>query len=456
MNKPVPTLNRYVKTGWAIGELAPAMFVGITMIYFLFYLTEALRLSPVVAGVCLLVPRIWDVVTDPVMGAISDNTKTRFGRRRPYLFAGALLLGASFYSMFAVPHFESELHKAIYVTVMYAISSTAFTIYQVPYGAMIPEMSNDYKERVTLSGYKNVAARIGILLSVTVGPYIFNSGDNLAEGFETLGLVFGLAMTITGLVGFFTTKHAPRVERSGARLSILDQLKAVLKNRPFKTLFGVFLMQNIALGASATALVYYITVVMRADTTLVGQLFAVNAVTATVFTIIWVGIARRIGKARSYRAGLMFTATMTLPALFLPPSLYVLLFVILFLDGIGNAAHQLLPASMLPDTVEVDEMNTGLRREGAYFGAWTFCQKLGMAIGAFLVSVGLDLSGYVGGDASSGQSEQTVMGVRLVYALLPMFFWFAAIVALRKYDLGEKTFDAIKAKIRADATPRND
>jgi len=448
-------LSPYIKVGWAIGELAPATYVGITMIYLLFYLTEALGISPVVAGTCLLIPRLWDVATDPIMGAISDNTKSRAGRRRPYLCAGAILLGFSFYLMFAVPEFESVSGKVIYVTAMYILASTAFTIYQVPYGAMVPEMTSDYKERVTLSGYKNVAARVGILLSVTLGPYIFNSGDNLAEGFESLGLFFGSLMLITGLVGFFTTKNAPHVEATSSQLDILSQLKAVLKNRPFKILFSVFLYQNIAMGASATALVYYITSVMRADTTLAGQLFAVNAVTATLFTVPWVYIARRFGKTNTYFAGLMFTAAMTLPALFLPPSLYYLLFAVLFFDGIGNAAHQLLPASMLPDTVEVDEMNTGLRREGAYFGAWTFCQKLGMALGAFLVSVGLDLSGYVAGNAASaGQSDETVLGIRLVYALLPMVFWFAAMAMLRKYDLNEDKFNAVKAKLQEKTRPK--
>ena len=112
------------------------------------------------------------------------------------LFIAGVLLGVSFYFMFAVPSFESELETVIYFTTMYVLASTAFTVYQIPYGAMVPEMTDDYKERVTLSGYKNVAARVGILLSVTLGPYIFNSGKNLAEGFEVLGWIFGLVMVI--------------------------------------------------------------------------------------------------------------------------------------------------------------------------------------------------------------------------------------------------------------------
>jgi len=141
---------------------------------------------------------------------------------------------------------------------------------------------------------------------------------------------------------------------------------------------------------------------------------------------------------------------MALPALFLPPNLYYLLFAILFFAGIGDAANQLFSLSMVTDTVEVGELDTGMRREGAIFGAWAFCLKLGMALGAFLVSIGLDLAGYTAGsNAAVDQSERVILTIRVLYSLLPFVLWLLAILMLRAYDLDEKRFNAVKSAIKS-------
>lgn len=438
----------FIKTGWAIGELSVATYVGITMMYLLFFLTEALHIPPVWAGVALLIPRLWDVVTDPIMGAISDRTNSRFGRRRIYLLIGGILFGTSFSLLFIVPEFDSTLATAVYVTAMYIVVSSAYTIFDVPYSSMAAEMTSSYRERTLLVGYKMIAARLGIVISVLAGPYLFRSGETLREGFELLGLVVGAYMIVTALIAFFTTARAPRIERSLHRFSLRDELRAVAGNKPFAILFGVFLFQNLAIGASATALIYYLITVMRADAVLAGQLFAVQAIVATVFTPLWVYIGRRYGKTGTYRVSLLFAALFALPALFLPAAFYWLLFGILFLTGFADASNQLMPNSMVPDTVEVDELQTGQRREGAIFGAWAFCRKLGMAAGAFFVSIGLDLFRYVPGEAGvEAQPESAMLGIRLLYALVPFLLWLAALRLLGKYELDEKNFNAIKSAI---------
>jgi sugar (glycoside-pentoside-hexuronide) transporter len=434
----------FIKTGWAIGELSVATYVGITMMYMLFFLTEALEVPPVWAGLALLIPRLWDVITDPIMGAISDRTRSRFGRRRPYLLAGGLLLGTSFSLLFMVPDFDSVLATTVYVTAMYLVVSSAYTIYDVPYSSMAAEMTNNYRERTLLVGYKMIAARVGIVVSVLAGPYLFRSGDTLREGFELLGMVLGGFMVVTALTAFFTTRNAPQIARPIERFSLRDELMAVIRNRPFAILFGVFMFQNLAIGASATALIYYLITVMRTDVILAGQLFSVLAISATIFTPMWVYIGRRFGKTETYKVSLLIAALITLPALFLPAAFYFFLFGILFLSGIADASNQLMPNSMVPDTVEVDELQTGQRREGAIFGAWAFCRKLGMAAGAFFVSIGLDLFRYIPGEANVGaQPDSAVLGIRVLYALVPFLLWLAAAGLLRKYDLSEARYGEV-------------
>jgi GPH family glycoside/pentoside/hexuronide:cation symporter len=444
-------LRLRIKIGWAIGELGVATFVGITMIYMLFYLTQALSMPPMLAGVALLVPRLWDVLVDPVIGAISDRTRSRMGRRRPYLLAGGLSYGTLFALVFVVSPDADVNTKFLYVTALYLLSSTAYSLVDVPYSAMAAEMTTEYRERTALLGYKMVAARIGIVLSVTVGPFLFTSRADLSDGFLLLGVVAGAFMVVTSLVTFVTTRDAPRTERVAPAFNARAELSAVLNNRPFRILWLAFLAQNLAIGASSTTLVYLITVVVKADAKVIGPLIAVAAVVALLVTPVWVRLARRLGKRGGYFAGMAIVATMCVPALFIPPDLYLLFFGVFLISGIGDAATQLFPNSMVPDTVEVDELRTGLRREGAIFGAWSFCRKLGMAAGAFFVSIGLAAVGFVSG-AGAEQTPEALAGIRVIYAVLPLALWIGAMLLLRRYDLTEARFDAIKAQIvsRAD------
>ena len=439
-------LSKYIKTGWAIGELSVAVYIGITMGFFLFFLTEAHGISPVLAGVCLLVPRLWDAVSDPIMGAISDRTQSKMGRRRPYLLVGSILFGVSFYFTLAMPDLPTEMGKAIYFTVMYTILSTAYTMVDVPYSAMVSEMSQNYKERTNIVGYKMMGARLGILLSVTLSPFIFTSQDTLAEGFRLLGLIAGIFIVVTGLIAFFTTKDAPRIETRPGRFSLVEEYRAIAGNKPFRVLFSVFLCQNLAIGAAATSLVYYITIAMQASATMFGPLMMVGALTATLATPPWVVVVRKLGKKRAYTLALIYSAFMALPAFFLPPSLYLLLFGLYFLTALGDAGNQLLPNSMVADTIEVDELHTGTRREGTIFGAWAFSRKAGMAGGAFFTSVVLAQSGFVSG-VGLEQTDSALLGIRLAYSALPFLLWICAVILLKRYDLTEERFNEIKVEL---------
>jgi len=442
-------LPRSLKLGWATGEIGVALFIGITMIFLLFFLTEGLRISPVLAGFVLLVPRLWDLLMDPFIGAVSDRTRTRMGRRRPFLLFAALLLGPLFALMFIVPGWFSETAKVVYVTVLYLLASTAYSLYDVPYSAMAAEFTGDYRERTNLVSYKEIAARLGILIALIVSPFVFTSQPSLEEGFRLLGVLAGAFITLTCLVAFVTTRDAPQQEVTVQPFNLREEVSAIVENRPFRILWLVFLAQNVAIGASSTTLIYLVTVVMHADAKVLGPLAAIGSVIGVFVTPLWALLARRLGKRGGYFLALTIVAVMSLPAFFIPASLYVLLFAVLLIAGIGDAGTQLLSGSMVPDTVEVDEQRSGMRREGAIFGAWIFCRKLGMAAGAFLVSIGLAMVGFVEGMDGHQQPEQALLGIRIVYCLVPLTLYVAAMLLLSRYDLSERRFNALKVEIAA-------
>ncbi len=438
-----------IKVGWAVGELAVASYIGLTIAFLLFYSTQALGISPWLAGLVLLAPRLWDAFTDPLMGAISDRTRSKMGRRRPYLLVGSILLGLSIAGLFAAPVEASEMHKAMYVLLFYFLASTAITIYDVPYSSMMAEMTDDYDERTLLTGYKMVAARLGILAILFAAPAVFGSGGNLAEGFRWVGFGFGGFIILTGLASFFLTKNAPRLEKPVASFRVKDEINAIRHNKPFRALWIVFFFQNLAIGASATTLLYMLTVVVQITPNLIGSFMAIGAVTATIVTPIWVIIGRKMSKRRSYYVALVLSAVAPIPMLFVQPGAYVVLIFILIFIGTSEAANQIFPNAMVPDTVEIDELRTGERREGAIFGAWAFCRKIGMTGGAFLVSLLLSASGFIQGAGADAQPDTALLGVRLGYALLPICLWIIALLLLRRYKLTEEMFNETKAQIVA-------
>jgi GPH family glycoside/pentoside/hexuronide:cation symporter len=443
------TLSPSIKVGWAIGELAIAAYIGLSMAFMLFYCTNVLAIPPALAGVALLIPRLLDAFSDPLMGALSDRTRSERGRRRIYLLVGAPLLAISFASVFFVSADTPLAWRVSLLMLLFLASNLAVTIYEVPYSAMAAEMATGYRERISLTGYKMVAARVGIILALFVGPLIFRSGDTLASGFRLLGAVAGLFILVTGLWGYFATKHAPRTDSVTHRFSLKAEFEALAANRPFRILWLTFLFQNLAIGASSTTLIFFIIYVMGMDPQMAGPFLAAGGVAALVATPVWVAIARKLGKRRAYFAALGGAALLAGMISFISPGMAVLLFCLLVIAGAIDAGTQLVPNSMVPDTVEVDELRTGERREGALFGAWGFCRKLGMTLGAFLVSLALAFVGFQQGAPAALQPSEALTGIRIIYAGLPCGLWLSAMLVLTRYDLTESRFNAIKDELLA-------
>ncbi|NOX52353.1 MAG: MFS transporter [Gammaproteobacteria bacterium] len=449
-------LSQRAKLSWAIGEIGIAIYVGATMSFAMFYFTEAHSIAPAIAGLALLVPRIWDGVTDPIMGLISDRTRSRFGRRRPYLLVGSFLYGAAFWLFLSVPGHADPDVAIWYLVAAYMIASTAMTVYDVPFSSMAAEMTQDYRERVNLAAYKMVAARLGILIAGGLGPVLYTSTDDLLSGFALMGAVFGSIMAVSGLIAFFGTADAPRTEHSTQALNFRAEAKALLHNLPFRTLFAAFTCQNIAIGASATMLVYFLTFAMQVEATYIGPLLLTGALVGTVVTPLWAKFSRRLEKRTAYMLGLTISAIMSVPALFLPPEYFWLLMAVYALAAIGDAANQLFPASMTPDTVEADQVKSGQRREGVIFGAMAFSRKLGMAGGAFLASLILSLSGFLPGEVPfSEQPDSAIIGVRIGYGLVPFVLWVSALLFIRNYNLSESAFLKLRQRLTTGGTERS-
>ncbi len=433
-----------IKLSFGIGDIASNFFIVTTGMYLLYFLTNVVGVNPGLAGVMLLIPKLWDVILDPIMGAISDVTSSRFGRRRPYLLYGAIPFGLTFFVVFIAPGWRTEFANALHVAILFFLGCTAFAVINVPYSSMVPEMSDNYNERMSIVSFRMVFASVGALLAGGLAMPLVAAGGGGAAGFRLMGAVFGLVMVITLFICFFGTRRARSLPPKKEMPPIKEQIRIAARNFPFVMLMSSYFLQALAIGVMMAGFIYYVKYSMHLPATAMNIAFPIFLVTGILFIPVWLAVGKRLGKIRSYRIGLVFFAVMMGSLFFTSPSLLWLFYVQLFLAGIGFSSFQLFPFSMLPDTVEYDQMQSGLRREGVFSGMWSAGQKIAYSVGPPIVGFALSLSGFV---REGAQPEGLNIGVRAIFCLFPAAMILLSFLPFRRYNLTEQEFERIKAQI---------
>ena len=435
-----------IKLSFGIGDVGSNIFIVTTGMYLLFFLTNVVGVNPALAGTMLLFPKLWDVVSDPIMGAISDVTHSRFGRRRVYLLYGAVPFGLSFFILFLAPGFQMEFANALQTSLLFALACTAFTVINVPYASMVPEMSDDYNERLSIVSFRMTFASIGALLAGGLALTLVSAGGGGADGFRFMGGIFGLAIIVSCLWCFFGTRKARSLPPHKEAPPIKEQIKIAARNYPFMVLMTSYFMQALAIGVMMAGFVYYVKYAMTLPETAMNIAFPIFMVTGVIFIPVWLAIGKRLGKIKSYYIGLaIFTLSMG-SLFFTSSSQLVMFYAQVFVAGIGFSSFQLFPFSMLPDTVEYDQMQSGMRREGIFSGMWSAGQKIAYSVGPPIVGFALALSGFV---MEGVQPESVATGVRIIFCLFPAAMILLSFLPFSKYKMTEEEFEKIKAKIAA-------
>ncbi len=433
-----------IKLSYGIGDISNNIFIVTTGMYLLFFLTNVVGVNPALAGTMLLFPKLLDVVLDPIMGMISDVTRSRFGRRRVYLLYGAVPFGVSFFAIFIVPGFQAEFAKALQVSLLFALGCTIFAMVNVPYASMVPEMSDNYNERISITSFRMSFASIGALLAGGLTMLLVKAGGGGAHGFRLMGGVFGVMIVISCLVCFFGTRKATSLPPHKETPPLKQQIRIVFKNYPFLMLMSSYFMQALAIGVMMAGFIYYVKYAMALPETIMNTAFPIFMITGLLFIPVWLAVGKRLGKIKSYYIGLgIFTVAMG-SLFFTDAALLWLFYAQIFLAGVGFSSFQLFPFSMLPDTVEYDQMQSGLRREGVFSGMWSAGQKIAYSVGPPIVGFALALSGFV----EKGVQPATLnTGVRAIFCLFPAVMILLSFIPFRKYKLTEEEFEKVKAKI---------
>ncbi|HSP78138.1 MAG TPA: glycoside-pentoside-hexuronide (GPH):cation symporter [Myxococcaceae bacterium] len=443
MNSPVPTggsrshLGRRVLLGFGLGSLGTGIYSSVPSVLLLYFMTDMLGIEPGLAGLGMFLPKMWDVITDPLMGVVSDRTRSRWGRRRPYLLVGALAMGVTFVFLFSVPELDTASQRFLYVTVIYTLSATAYTLYAVPYIAMPAEMSEDPHERTVSMSYRMGFALAGILIGSAVAPLAAGWFGGGREGYARMSLAVGGFCVVTMLAAFFGTSRVPMRQHVDLGLGLREQVLLVMRNRPFLVLLGNYLLLLTGTGVLTAVVPYFVVHVLGEPAEKVGMVFLSLMLTAIVSMPLWSWLSRSLGKKGALAGAVVVLSAGCLTLLGTGPGYpAVALYLQLALMGVGFAGAQLLPFSMLTDTIQLDTQHSGMNREGLFTGMWTAGEKTGLALGPLLTGALLSWSGFVeSSGAALVQTESARLGIKLTFAVLPPLLLLSSLLVLRAYRL---------------------
>lgn len=438
------------QTGVQILRDTPAVLLPV-------FMSTMLGISPWLAGLAVLLPKLWLILCDPLVGNWSDRRSARWGRR-PFLMAGAPLTVLGFVLLFRLAPLGSELASALAVAALYTLMSSAYSLYLVPYLALASELSPDAHQRTTLLAWRIVFTMIGIVAGVGFAQPLIGWAGGGAQGWASMGLAFGLISLLTMLGPLLV---APRAGAGGAALaapaSFLTQMRQAWDNRHFRVLLAAFFVQSIGQATSYASVALVFIFVLGKVELLIPFMLAMS--TGSILSQpLWVRLSQRLGKRRVFMVAAGAWALLTLSwlpaqaggpvALQLPllgglSAEQALALLRAPLIGMLNSGFVLMVQSMLTDTIAYDRLHHGRSSEGALSGVFSAAEKLAYAIGPALAGVVLSLREF---QASQGgavaQGANALGGILLNYALLPALFVLASLLLMRRYTLDESVLQA--------------
>lgn len=419
------------KLGFGVGDLGGNLFFTLIGFYLLFYLTDKVGLPASLAGTAIMIGKIWDAVTDPVTGHLSDRTRSSWGRRRPYMFVGAILSLVGMAAIFSTPSASTPGGLFAIVTLLFCFLNLAYTLVNIPYAALLPELTKDFDQRTTLTGFRMGFAVVGTVLGAAAVMPLVEAFSVERTGWLMMGSIMGFIIMATALITVFTIRepeHKEKYAGVGFIRTYIDTLglKVFLLALIPWTLFiaGTSVVQG--------SLIYFFKYIYQDEGLFNLALMALLGVSLLCIPV-WVLISKKIGKKKSYMIGMAIMSAGVMLFAFIGGEGRVAFAVFLMAAaGTGLSTHYVMPHSILPDVVEYDAIKSGIRREGAFSSLWTFSSKIGQAIALALTGFILDIFKY---EPDTVLEPFTLTGIRLLCGPVPVVFYIAGIAVLAAYPI---------------------
>ena len=448
------------RIGWAMGDLGINFYwQGITIFGYFFY-TDVMGITPFWAGIAYAVASFWDAVTDPVMGAIADRTRSRWGRFRPWILFGSVPCAVAFALMYWTPPLAGAWLVA-YAMATHILLRTLLTVVGIPVGALSARLTQDSTERGVLAALRVVFAASGALVVAFTVPKFVALFDQPQRAYFWAAISLGIGATVILVLTFFATHEAvdgpaddepAKVQGgilAGVVRDVIDFWATLRHNGPLRLLFIALVVGGIS-GMFGKMLLYWITYDLKQPAAM-AWILPLPALVLLPCAPLWNWFARRTSKRDAFWLGQGINLAALLAFYFLNPHATGLLAAVLVVGAIGGSAAPIMFWGMLPDTVEYNQLKRGVRSEATIFGFAAFAQKVAVAINALLLGQLLTRVGFA---ANQPQGAQTLDAMLAIMCLVPLAGGIAAMLVMWKYPIDAGFHAQLKAAIAARPEPR--
>lgn len=441
------------KVRFGVGDFGMSVIIASLQFFMLFYYTDVVGIDPAIAGTAMLVAKLtWDLANDGLFGYLIDRTKSRWGKSRPYLMFCAVPLALSFWLMFSLPAGMSGTLAFFAIILTAMLQDTFGTLVNTAYSLMTATLTTDYNERTSLATVRMCFNVVGYIFGAgitTVLAVVFRDlfGTDLRGGWSWVGLFYGILAAITILIPGLSKDLKPVVESEPSKMAPVSAWVSTFKNKPFRQFVLISGIMSIAFTLVTTMLAYFIKYQIDMEPATSIIMLAMLGILA-LFLVPCSMVCRKIGKAKTYALGITVACIALIVGFFLPHAATFVIYPIAVVAGIGFSSQWVCPHSMMPDVIEYDQLETGERREGVYYGVWNMVGKVTGALGSAICGWGLKIFGYVEGVDQTALSR---MGIRLMFALIPAVLLLICVPLLIKYPIDEKEHARLMAEIAKKA-----
>ena len=425
------------KAGWGLADMGIVVFVVVKQLLILTYLTAFLGVPVGIAGFVTTAVLIFDMITDPLIGYLSDRTQSRYGRRAPWMFIGVLVMSAGMVGLFSVPAGMAMSANLTWVVAFFGLATVGFTMVAIPYGAQSGEITQDPKERSAMTGWRMAFASIGILIGGAVIPGLAGS-----MGYAMAALAVTPLMVGAVWLSLWSTRKAPR-NKMAAQVNLAGMFGLVFANKAFMVLVVLYGVMTLAIAMITAGLPFaaLYLIVDSGDTMLSGAaaalstlslMFAAFVIGSILSQAVWVLLSNRLGKVGALIIGLLLYVVLLYALNTQLPSVNVTAIAGMFvLAGMTNGAYQQIPWAMYPDLMDVTRRTSGVAIEGAFSAVWLFGQKLANAAAPAVLGLTLAAAGWQ--ETTVGvvtQSDGAMAALLNAITLIPAVILIVAVIGL--------------------------
>jgi len=439
-------LSLWRKIGFGLGDIFGGGSGVVISFYYLYFLTDVVRINPALAGTAFLISKIYDAIPDPFEGLRTDRTRPRLGRRRPYLLAGILLIFLSFFVLWYPVSFASEMGRFAFTLGAYLFFSTVVSIVMVSYNALASEMSLDYHERTSISTSRIFFSTVSSILSAVLPLEIVKLFPDVRSGYIAMGLIFGAFYALPFIITVAVTRERAEFQKPITHsIDLRDMFVRPFQVRAFVHVLFMYLLAFTAMDTVSSIVIYFMKYYLQrgseanyvSGTLLVAQVASLP---------LYAAISRRTSKRAGYLVGaIIWVLTMLTSFLITPSAPSWAVYVFAAMVGVGTGGIVLMVYAIFPDIPDIDELRSGERREGTYSALVTFMRKFSSAIAIFIVSNLLSAAGYVqpveqivNGASTLVEQPQSPLflnTLRIILAAAPILLVGLAIVFAWQYPL---------------------